>query len=170
MVKPFLSENPCFFPICFNNKSKSCTVFIYLLFFMKSTKNMPLVLRRSKAFKNRFEILQHIKNSTEEFHQPPASLSLNIPRWGVWICVYVRGLICFKSRIHYRGHMHCTLFWTHYRKYFGKKRFKKMEYRTRLLDTVEDFFCQPNFNDSYFQAYIERVFCWSFQSPQYVYF
>ena len=50
------------------------------------------------------------------------------------------------------------------------KRFRKMEYRTRLLETVEDFFCQPNFNDSYFQAYIERVFCWSFQSPQYVYF
>ena len=45
-----------------------------------------------------------------------------------------------------------------------------MEYRTRLLETAEDFFCQPNFNDSYFQAYIERVFCWSFQSPQYVYF
>ena len=37
------------------------------------------------------------------------------------------------------------------------KRFRKMEYRTRLLETVEDFFCQPNFNDSYFQAYIERV-------------
>ena len=30
------------------------------------------------------------------------------------------------------------------------KRFRKMEYRTRLLETVEDFFCQPNFNDSYF--------------------
>ena len=120
-----------FFPICLNNKSKLCTVFIYLLFFMKSTKNMPLVLRRSKAFKNRFEILQHIKNSTEEFHQPPASLSLNIPRWGVWICVYVRGLICFKSRIHYQGHMHRTLCWTHHRKYLGKKRFKKMEYRPR---------------------------------------
>ena len=114
-----------FFPICFNNKSKSCKVFIYLLFFMKSTKNMPLVLRRSKAFKNRFEILQHIKNSREEFHQPPASLSLNVPRCGVWICVYVRGLICFKSRIHYRGHMHRTLFWTHHRKYFGKNGLKK---------------------------------------------
>ena len=33
-----------------------------------------------------------------------------------------------------------------------------MEYRTRLLETVEDFFCQPNFNDSYFQAYIEGCF------------
>ena len=30
------------------------------------------------------------------------------------------------------------------------KRFRKMVYRTRLLETVEDFFCQPNFNDSYF--------------------
>ena len=30
------------------------------------------------------------------------------------------------------------------------KRFRKMEYRTRLLETVEDFFCQTNFNDSYF--------------------
>ena len=30
------------------------------------------------------------------------------------------------------------------------KTVEKMEYRTRLLETVEDFFCQPNFNDSYF--------------------
>ena len=35
-------------------------------------------------------------------------------------------------------------------KVLWEKRFQDTEYRTRLLETVEDFFCQPNFNDSYF--------------------
>ena len=38
--------------------------------------------RRSKAFhwrQNRFEILEHIKNSREGFHQTPSALT---PRWG----------------------------------------------------------------------------------------
>ena len=42
-----------------------------------------ILLRRSKAFQwrqNRFEILQHIKNSPL------------VPWWGVWFCVYIRGL------------------------------------------------------------------------------
>ena len=40
-----------------------------------------ILLRRSKAFlwkQNRFEILQHIKNSKEGFHQPPPL----VPQWG----------------------------------------------------------------------------------------
>ena len=61
---------------------------VYLsVIFHEKHKKIPLtaavVLRRSKAFKNRFEILQHIKNSGEKFHPPPASLSLDVPRWGV---------------------------------------------------------------------------------------
>ena len=50
-------------------------------------------LRRSKVFdwrQNRFEILQHIKNSGKGFHPTPPPLSCT--RVGVWICVYVRGL------------------------------------------------------------------------------
>ena len=69
-----------------------------------------ILLRRSKAFhwrQNRFEILQHIKNSVEGFY-PPSSPTL-CTTVGVWICVYVRGLtllnwfelfvsvICFKA-------------------------------------------------------------------------
>ena len=52
-----------------------------------------ILLRRSKAFhwrQNRFEILQHMKNLGEGFHQPPPSCTTV----GVWICVYVRGLSC----------------------------------------------------------------------------
>ena len=43
-----------------------------------------ILLRRSKAVhlrQNRFEILQHIKNSREGSHQPPP-LPLNVLRWG----------------------------------------------------------------------------------------
>ena len=46
----------------------------------------------SKAFhqrQSRFEILQHIKNSGEGFHQPPPPLPLCSTQ-GVWICVYFR--------------------------------------------------------------------------------
>ena len=49
------------------------------------------------------------------------------------------------------------------------KRFRKMEYRTRLLETVEDFFVNVTSMILIFKL-IERVFCWSFQSPEYVYF
>ena len=42
----------------------------------------------------RFKILQHIKNSGEGFHQPlPPCTTV-----GVWICVYVRGLIKFRAK------------------------------------------------------------------------
>ena len=83
-----------------------------------------VLLRTSKAFQwrqNRFEILQHVKNSGERFHLSssytiPCEQRLHfrdtswraksssyrenvasarrvlIPRWGVWFCVYVRGL------------------------------------------------------------------------------
>ena len=50
------------------------------------------LLRRSKAFhwrQNRFEILQHIKNSAEGFH---SCLRLPCTTVGVWIFVYVQGL------------------------------------------------------------------------------
>ena len=50
-----------------------------------------ILLRRSKVFqwgKNRFEILQHIKNSGEGFHIPPPSCTMA----GLSFCVYVRGL------------------------------------------------------------------------------
>ena len=43
-----------------------------------------ILLRRSKAVhlrQNRFEILQHIKNSREGSHQPPPP-PLNVLRWG----------------------------------------------------------------------------------------
>ena len=43
-----------------------------------------ILLRRSKAVhlrQNRFEILQHIKNSREGSHQPPLP-PLNVLRWG----------------------------------------------------------------------------------------
>ena len=49
-----------------------------------------ILLRRSKAFQwrqNRFETLQHIKNSGEGSIYPP-----RVTWWGVWFCVYVRGL------------------------------------------------------------------------------
>ena len=146
-----------FFSICFNNKSKSCIVFIYQLFFMKSThtKKIPLaaavVLRRSKAFKNRFEILQHIKNSGEEFHPSPASLSLNACTTvgGMNLRVRPRVDMFLKSNSLSGTHAPYSLL-NSSNKVLWAKRFRKMEYRTRLLETVEDFFCQPNFNDSYF--------------------
>ena len=50
-------------------------------------------IRRSKVFdwrQNRFEILQHIKNSGKGFHPTPPPPPYT--RVGVWICVYVRGL------------------------------------------------------------------------------
>ena len=53
-----------------------------------------ILLRTSKAFhwrQNRFEILQHMKNPGEGFHQPPPPSCTTV---GVWICVYVRGLSC----------------------------------------------------------------------------
>ena len=64
-----------------------------------------ILLRRSKAFHwrpNRFEILQHIKNSGGGggwVHPTPYPL---LPRWGYEFCVYVRGLSilflnCLKS-------------------------------------------------------------------------
>ena len=87
-----------FFPISFNNKSKSCKVFIYVLFFMKSTKKNTSYprggLRRSKAFKNRFEILQHIKNSGEKFH-PPSTI-----RFPLLKCTTVGGMnLCVRPRV-----------------------------------------------------------------------
>ena len=51
-----------------------------------------ILLRTSKAFhwrQNRFEILQHMKNPGEGFHQPPPPSCTTV---GIWICVYVRGL------------------------------------------------------------------------------
>ena len=51
-----------------------------------------ILLRRSKAFQwrqNRFEILQHTKNSGEGFHLPPPPSCTMV---GLWFCVYVRGL------------------------------------------------------------------------------
>ena len=65
-----------------SHASSSATINkIYLIF-----------LRRSKAFQwrqNRFEILQHIKNSGERFHLPPPPSYTMV---GLWFCVYVRGL------------------------------------------------------------------------------
>ena len=51
-----------------------------------------ILLRRSKAFQwrqNRFDILQHIKNSGEGFHLPPPPSCTMV---GLWFCAYVRGL------------------------------------------------------------------------------
>ena len=42
-------------------------------------------------------------------------------------------------------------------KVLWEKRFQDTEYRTRLLETVEDFFCQPSFNDSHFYAYRKGI-------------
>ena len=53
-----------------------------------------ILLRRSKAFhqrRNRFEILQHIKNIWGRIHQQPP-LPLVPCTVGVRICVYIRGL------------------------------------------------------------------------------
>ena len=53
-----------------------------------------ILLRRSKAVhlrQNRFEILQHIKNSREGSHQPPPP-PLNVLRWGYeFACMYSEG-------------------------------------------------------------------------------
>ena len=53
-------------------------------------QNIPHLVKKIKGFPlevNRFEILQHIKNSGEGFHSP---LLLPCTTVGVWICVYVR--------------------------------------------------------------------------------
>ena len=53
-----------------------------------------ILLRRSKAVhlrQNRFEILQHIKHSSEGSHQPPPP-PLNVLRWGYeFACMYSEG-------------------------------------------------------------------------------
>ena len=54
-----------------------------------------ILLRTSKASvhlrQNRFEILQHIKNSREGSHQPPPP-PLNVLRWGYeFACMYSEG-------------------------------------------------------------------------------
>ena len=57
-------------------------------------KTYFILLSRSKAFnyrQNLFEILQHIRNPGEGFHPPPSAPPCTTV--GVWVCVYVRGLI-----------------------------------------------------------------------------
>ena len=66
-----------------------------------TTHKIYLILsRRTKAFHRRpncFEILPHIKNSRERFHQPhpppPPSTPCTCTTMGVWLCVYFQGLI-----------------------------------------------------------------------------
>ena len=89
-----------------------------------TTHAIYLILkRRSKAFhwrQNHFEILQHIKNPGGGAPTPPF-----VPRWGVWICMYVGWLnysaaceVTFRPRVvvlalEHKGliiGLHCTLF------------------------------------------------------------
>ena len=60
--------------------------------------NIPHLVEKIKGFplkaKSRFEILQHIKNSGEGFHQPAPPPPTTV---GIWICVCVRGLRTFTG-------------------------------------------------------------------------
>ena len=143
-----------FLSITFNNKSKSRKVFIYVLFFMKSThtKKIPLtaaVVLRSITFKNRFEILQHIKNSGEKFH-PPSTI-----RFPLLKCTTVGGMnLCVRPRVDMFLKSN-SLSGTH-APYSLLNSSQKVPWENGLkkwntaLETIEDFFCQPNFNDSQF--------------------
>ena len=71
-----------------------------------TTHKIYLILsRRTKVFHRRqncFEILPHIKNSRERFHQPhppPPSTPCTCTTMGVWLCVYFQGLIVLGLNI-----------------------------------------------------------------------
>ena len=66
-------QNPRWQPLLVKSQaSSSATIHKMYLFLLRKSKDFHLL-------QNRFEILQHIKNSGEEFHPPPPP---PVPRWG----------------------------------------------------------------------------------------
>ena len=130
------------------------SVYLCVIFHEKHKEKIPLaaamVLRRSKAFKNRFKITATYQKLWGEV--------LSITRFPLLKCTTVGGMnlsvrprvdMFLKSNSLSGTHAPCSLV-NLSQKVLREKRFQDTEYRTRLLETVEDFFCQPNFNDSYF--------------------
>ena len=139
-----MGENTCFFPICFNNKSKSCKVFIYLLFFMKSTKKITTYRRggfkKIKGFQKSF---RNTATYQKLWGEVPSTTRFPLLRCttvgGMNLCVRPRVDMFLKSNSLSGTHAPYSLV-NLSQKVLWEKRFQDTEYRTRLLETVEDFF------------------------------
>ena len=118
-----------FFSISFNNKNKSCKVFIYVLFFMKSTqKKYQLPQRWFKKIKGFQKSFRNTAIYQKLWGEVPSTTPFPLLKCttvgGTNLCVRPRVDMFLKSNSLSGTHAPYSLCWTHHRKYFGDNGFK----------------------------------------------
>ena len=139
-----------FLSISFNNKSKSRKVFIYVLFFMKSTKKNATNRRGGFKINNFQKSFRNTATYQKLWGEVPSTI-----RFPLLKCTTVGGMnLCVRPRVDMFLKSN-SLSGTH-ALYSLLNSSQKVPWENGLkkwntaLETVEDFFCQPNFDDSQF--------------------